>query len=87
MPKPVPVAKYRLEAKGAVVPTVIKVYELRAGVAWIAPVVVWTVTPFWTTGTASVPVRAEAVGKDVIVTLAIIDFPHFAIFYLPNIDE
>jgi len=58
------------------VPTVMKVYVLRLEVAWIAPVVVCTVTPFWTTGTASVPVSAEAVGSWVICT--------FAMFYCPG---
>jgi hypothetical protein len=42
------------------------------GDAAMAPVVVWTVTPFWTIGTDSAPVIAPAVGREVMVTFAII---------------
>jgi hypothetical protein len=44
-----------------------------AGDAEIAPVVVCTVTPFWTIGTSSVPVIEPAGGRSLIVIFAIID--------------
>lgn len=68
--RPEPTVKYRLLARPACAPTVKNVC-VKTGELAIAAVVVCTVTPFWTTGTNSVPVSVCAVGSCVIAILAI----------------
>ena len=60
---------YRLFANVGSLFTVMNVC-VSAGPEVIAPVVVCTVTPFCTIGTASVPVRVPAAGNWVICTFA-----------------
>ena len=71
-PTPVPPDKRRLFGSVGSWFSVINVCVCD-GDAAIAPVVVWTVCPFWTIGTASVPVIAPACGSWVICTFAIMD--------------
>jgi len=66
---PDPTEKNRLLAKEGSLFTVMKVW-VNEGPEVIAPVVVCTVTPFCTIGTASVPVRVPAAGNWVICTFA-----------------